>query len=198
MKSLFLVILFAGAASSLFAQLRYGVKAGPNISDVVITNYINPDAESDFDLKLGVHAGVFGSTMVNDKWSFGAELLYSDKGVKARSVVHLHYINAVFLVQYRFREMFVIEGGGEVGYLFSARSTYGDVSSTWNNKLDIGMDVGVVWLLTPRLHTGLRYYAGFSSVIDVTDNSNTTTPGETIKYQNRVLQLSLYLALEKK
>jgi hypothetical protein len=194
----FLLFVLTLAAGPCLAQVQYGIKSGLNISDVVITNYINRDAESDFDLKLGLHAGLFGSVALNDKWSLGAELLYSDKGVKARSVVHLRYINSVFLVQYQVNKVLLVEGGGEIGYLFAARSKYGDVSSTWNNKMDVGMDAGIVYLMTPRLHAGLRYYAGFSSVIDVTHIPSSTTPGETIKYQNRVLQVSLYYAIEKR
>jgi hypothetical protein len=36
-----------------------------------------------------------------------------------------------------------------------------------------------------------RYNAGFSSVIDTGDDNYNSPPGEPVKYQNRVLQLSV-------
>jgi hypothetical protein len=174
-------------------QFRIGCKAGINFADIVMTNYINPDVESDLSLKAGLHAGIFAASNLDERWSLAGELLYSNKGVKALDVVNLHYVNSVFLLQYQLKPKIIIEGGGELGYLIAARSEGQDVRNTWNNNLDIGLDVGVQYLFNDALAAGLRYSAGFSSVIDVQDSGS--QPGESLKYQNRVLQISLYYIL---
>ena len=174
------------------AQYRVGVKAGVNLADVVMTNYIDPDAESDLQSKLGMHAGIFASSRM-DKWKVVAEVLYSNKGVNANSIVNLHYVGAVCMAQYYVRPKLLVELGGEIDYLLAAKSEGEDVRNTWNNKLDLGIDVGMQYEFSEAFAAGARYFAGFSSVIDTQDGSGSQT--EPIKYQNRVLQISLYYSV---
>jgi hypothetical protein len=188
-----LAILFCLIASTTQAQITYGIKGGLNLSDVVLNDYINPDAESDFTMKLGPHAGLYFTTPASEKFSFAAELLYSDKGVKAVNPVHLHYINVPLLAQYRLTDELKVEVGPELGYMVAARSKYGNVSGIWSNKLDFGFDAGLLLNLNENFGVTLRYYAGFSSVIEPYQqrDSNNNPTSDKIKYQNRVLQLSL-------
>lgn len=166
-------------------QTEFGIKGGLNISDVVITNYVDPDAESDFHLKLGLHAGVFVKGMANERVGIAAELLYSDKGVND---IHLRYITLPLLVQYRLAEMVIAELGPEPGYLFSATSRYGNAVNTYNNKFDLALNAGIA-LDFPKVILGLRYCVGLFSVRDVQNIGNPGT--EQIKYQNRVVQLTI-------
>jgi len=172
----------------VFAQAEFGLKAGLNVSDIVMTNYINPDVESDLTLKLGPHAGVFINGMIHERVGMAAELLYSNKGVKGVSNIHLHYITLPLLFQYKLTDRISAEVGPEPGYMFSAHSEFGNVSNTYNNKFDLALDGGFR-LDTPRLVFGLRYCAGIFSVKEPIENAS--SPGEKIKYQNRVLQISL-------
>jgi hypothetical protein len=182
-----LILLLLPACA--FAQTEFGIKGGLNISDIVITNYINPDVESDFRLKLGLHAGFFVTGMVNDRLGMAAELLYSNKGVKANSDIHLHYITLPLMVQYQLTDHIFAEVGPEPGYMISATSQYGNVSGTYNQKIDLGLDGGLRYD-TPKLVFGLRYCVG---VFSVTEPVETVGPSgvEKIKYQNRVVQFSL-------
>jgi hypothetical protein len=179
------------------AQLDYGIKAGGHISDIVITNYINPDAESDYNLKLGFHAGAFARLQVFPRFHLGSDFQYTNRGVDAIGEINLHYISLSLLPLYSLSEKFMIELGPEFGYLFSAKSAYGNVSNIWNNKLDVGMDAGLYYKFYKKFTAGLRYYIGFSSVIDPTAmrDSNNIPTGETIKYQNRSLELSAYYTI---
>jgi hypothetical protein len=199
MKAGFVMLLLCQCvANSTCAQIAYGLKGGLNFADIVITNYVNADAESDFDLKTGVHAGMFANLEISEKFLLSGELLYSNRGVKAITNINLHYVDLVLLGKYRITDKFLGELGGQTGYLFAAKSGYGDVSNTWNNKLDIGLDLGLQYDFGKMISAGLRYYAGFSSVIDVRDESNSNTPGEKIKYQNRLLQLSVCVTVGRK
>ena len=119
--------------------------------------------------------------------------MYSNKGVKAISVVNLHYVGAVCMAQYYVAPKFIVEVGGEIDYLLTAKSEGEDVRNTWNNKLDLGIDVGVQYEFTEAFAAGARYFAGFSSVIDPNDDSSGQS--DPVKYQNRVLQISLYYSV---
>jgi hypothetical protein len=167
------------------AQTQFGLKTGLNISDIVITNYINPDVESDFQLKAGLHAGVFVKGMVNERVGVAGELLYSDKGVND---IHLRYITLPLLIQYKIKDKVFAEIGPEPGYLFSATSEYGNAASTYNNKFDLALNAGM-FIDMPRVIIGLRYCIGLFSVRNL--ESPGTPANEQIKYQNRVLQFSI-------
>jgi hypothetical protein len=176
-------------STAAYGQTEYGIKGGLNISDIVMTNYINPDVESDLNLKLGLHAGLFFNGMVNERFGMAAELLYSDKGVKGIGTnIHLHYITIPLILQYKLADNIFAEAGPELGYLFSARSKHGNVGNTYNNKFDLALDAGFRFN-TPKLIFGLRYCAGVFSVREPFENYN-ASGNEKIKYQNRVLQVS--------
>ena len=181
-------ILLLALPTQVFPQADLGIKGGLNISDIVMTNYIDPDVESDLRLKPGVHGGFFIRAMANDRFGLASELLYSNKGVKAASTnIHLHYVTLALMVQYKLSETIVAELGPEPGYLFSAHSKHGDASSIYTNKFDLSLNGGFR-LDTPKLIFGLRYCAGVFSVREPQFNG---TGMEKIKYQNRVLQLSV-------
>ena len=84
-----------------YGQAVFGIKGGLNLADIVMTNYINPDVESDLAIKAGLHAGVFVDGMVDERIGMAAELLYSNKGVKGFSNINLHYITLPLLAQYK-------------------------------------------------------------------------------------------------
>ena len=187
-RTRFLILWMVAVPAGVCAQAEWGIKAGLNVADVVMTNYVNPDVESDLTLKLGLHAGVFVASEVNDQVSMTAELLYSNKGVKGISNIHLHYIVLPLLIQYRLTERIAAEVGPEPGYMLAARSKYGSVANTYNNKFDLSLNAGFKFDFRKFL-VGLRYGAGVFSVRAPLENS--VYPGEKVKYQNRVLQLSV-------
>lgn len=171
------------------AQIEFGVKGGLNIADIVMTNYINPDVESDLRLKAGLHAGFFASGMMNERIGLMGEVLYSNKGVKANGNIHLHYMTVPLLVQYKLSSKIFAEVGPEFGYMFSATSDFGNASSSYSNKLDLGLDGGFR-LAADRFNVGLRYCVGMLSVREPIQLTS-TSGSEKIKYQNRVLQFFL-------
>lgn len=168
-----------------FSQTQIGIKAGLNVSDIVVTNYVDPDFESDLVLKVGLHAGFYLSGTMNERMGMVAELLYSDKGT---GDIHLHYITLPLLIDYKLSDRVSAEIGPEPGYLFSARSKYGNVINTYNNKFDLALDGGFRFNAS-RTFLSLRYCAGLFSVRNT--EAYAAPRNEKIKYQNRVLQFSL-------
>lgn len=193
MKSIVFFFLLFLTCGMIRAQISFGIKGGLNISDVVINNVNDPDAESDFNFKLGLHGGFFAIAEVGGKTGLSAELLYSNKGVRAINNINLHYITLPVFVRYLVAKKLIVEGGPELGYLLAAKSRYGNVSS-WNNQIDLGLDIGMQYYILSNMMLGLRFNAGISNVVNDTP---VTQQGEKIRYQNRVLQLSIGYTLYK-
>lgn len=186
-RSIFALSFFV--TTVCFGQTEFGIKTGLNISDIVMTNYINPDVESEFTVKMGLHAGLFMSSVVNEKFGMAAEVVYSNKGFRANPNINLHYITVPLLIQYKLADNIFAEIGPELGYLFSARSDNGNESGIYNNKFDLALDGGFRFN-APRLIFGVRYCAGVFSVREAIESFG-LSGNEKIKYQNRVLQLSV-------
>lgn len=166
-----------------------GVKAGLNLSDIVMTNYVNPDVESDLRIKAGLHAGFFAAGELRDRLGMSAEVQYSNKGVRGNTNINLHYIAVPLMAQYALGEKTYAELGPELAYMVAATSPFGNASSTYNNKLDLALNGGIGFDLSPWIIT-VRYSAGLFSVRDpftVTGISG----AEKVRYQNRVVQFSL-------
>jgi hypothetical protein len=195
MRTGFFCFVFLTIVITSEAQFSFGLKGGLNLTDVVINNTTdNPDAESDFNMKAGLHGGFFAIAEIDLRTGISAELLYSNKGVKAINNINLHYISLPVLVRYAIVDNLIAEGGPELSYLVSATSRYGNVSNIWNNKIDLGIDLGLNYLFTSRLSCGLRFNAGFTSVIKNAGNNST---GGKVRYQNRALQFSMAYVLRK-
>ena len=56
-------------------QTEFGIKGGLNVSDIVMTNYVNPDVESDLALKAGLHAGFFVTGSLNERIGMAGDLV---------------------------------------------------------------------------------------------------------------------------
>lgn len=190
MKSLWIIaFIFSLCIYTHGQSIHFGLKGGLNVADIVINNTTtDPDGESDFNLKPGIHAGVFANADVDERVGLSAELLYSVKGVKAINNINLHYVVLPLLVRYSLGEKFIVEAGPEVGYLVATSSPFGNVNSTYDNKLDIGLDFGLQYNITSDFTLGMRFNAGISSVIK---NPLGASQPENAKFQNRVLQVSL-------
>jgi hypothetical protein len=182
------LILFVAIPGVVYSQADLGIKAGLNVSDIVMTNYIDPDVESDLRVKAGLHAGLFIRAMTNERFGLIAEVLYSNKGVKAAGTdIHLHYIVLPLMFQYKLTDVTAAELGPEPGYLFSAHSRHGNANSIYSNRFDLSLNGGFRFD-TPKLIFGIRYSAGLFSVREPQING---TGMEKIKFQNRVLQFSI-------
>lgn len=174
------------------AQIILGVKGGLNLSDVVLNNLNNPDLEPAYQIKAGIHAGLFAVAEGENDFGLAVELLYSNKGVNALNRINLHYVTVPILLRYHLNERWIGEAGPEIGYLVTANSKYGNLNNTWDNKLDVGLDAGLQYQLG-KIYFGLRFNAGFSSVI----RNASSSAGQPVRYLNRVAQFSLAIPIKK-
>ena len=82
MKKLFLAgILSIFCVSASFAQVKFGVTAGVNASNVIVSNIDNTYSyDYNHDFKLGFQAGLVMDYSISEKFSIIPELLFSQRG----------------------------------------------------------------------------------------------------------------------
>ena len=115
------------AISSITAQenkIRFGVKAGLNISN---QNIDNPIFSGTLDNKLRFHAGGLVEIPFSKSFSLQLELLYSHQGYRddngiAKQTTFLHYINIPVLVNYSIIDNLKIQAGPQIGFLLSGKT----------------------------------------------------------------------------
>jgi len=166
LKSL-LILLTLAIYLPLNAQIKYGLKAGLNASNLSFPNLPNK-AE-----RLGFHVGIFSEIPFSDFIAIQPELSYSTKGAKFRplnekQVIVLDYVD--FLLPLSFKlSAFDLNVGPYVSYLVSKPDyKYSDknlVLLNGFNKIDAGLSAGLYYNLN-KIVFGFRYNQGFLNIAD--------------------------------
>ncbi|WP_347157833.1 porin family protein [Pontibacter chitinilyticus] len=186
-KLLFLFTLVLGTFTAAQAQSGFGVRVGGNLSN------LSGDLkdESQFDNKLGFHAGVtYNFAIVDDFFGIQPELLYSQKGFKnsnedfdvlgqtyrREGKVNYNYIDLPVLLHIKAGPIY-FEGGPQASYLLSLNnttktyindqlqsSTVDSKSTDGMRKFELGYAAGVGFT-TGVVSLGVRYNGGFSDFL---------------------------------
>ena len=173
MKKLFLTAAAVFAFGFANAQeVKFGAKAGLNMSD------INGDNVSNSDSRLSFHVGGFAEIKLADKFAIQPELVYSVQGTKFDTggsddlVYDLQYINLPVMFKYYVAEQFSLEAGPQVGFLTTAKLKLGDDSEDIKDSLkstDFGFNLGAGYNFTENISASLRYNIGLSDIPDSDD-----------------------------
>ena len=150
-----LLVTFIVANVAVKAQTpRVGVKGGLNFSNLFI------DDVDDENMRVGLHAGVFGQMMSEgDAIGLQSELLLSTKGASAqynflgadgRVSFNSLYLDVPVLLVIKLGDVVDLQGGGYGGFLLGAStSTKGDLGESYQeldkgnfNSFDYGLSVG--------------------------------------------------------
>lgn len=169
------------------AQIKFGVRAGLNASNVSFPNL--PEKSERF----GFHVGAFADVPVSPNFmSIQPELSYSVKGaafkfLNERQTLNMNYID--FLVPVAFKlDAFDLQVGPFASYLISTPDYkfYNDntVMVDAFKKFDAGLTAGLSYNFS-KIMVGVRYNQGF---IDVTNDNSRPFLG---KGKNAVGQVSL-------
>lgn len=145
---------------------HFGIKAGLNASSL---NY--PD-NSDMQTKIGFNAGLLAHIHTSSKmWAIQPELYYSSEGAKSKSnsdrSLNLGYLNLPVLIQYMFDNGFRLEAGPQLGFLMSAKSKVGNVSTDVKDRMQnavFSIPLGLGYLTTGGLGFDGRYNFGISNI----------------------------------
>jgi len=205
MKRVLLIIYFTAISICSYGQVDFGLKIGLNVASLIDAS----DDESrfqDYNPKISLNGGIVTSLQLSDKFSFIGELAYTDKGASynnpmtgSKGNLSLNYINLSFLPQYHFTNKISGLLGLELGYLFSAISRADNekfnVSSFWDNKIDLGLTTGLAYTINEKLAIDTRYIFGLlypvsTKIFFTEDGQNSMS--SMIKFRNHVLQFNVH------
>lgn len=129
LKKLIFIAFMAFFAIQCNAQkISYGLKAGPNISNVV------GESPYDFNSRTSFHAGVIADLSLSGKFGLQPELLFSSQGAKngpnpwydingyenVRSELELNYLSIPVMGEYLFLPGLSIQLGPQISYLLNS------------------------------------------------------------------------------
>jgi len=187
-----LVVVFVLIASYGYAQdLKFGAKAGLNLSNIV------GDDVKDVDMKTGLYFGGFLNVPLNTRQSIQVELLYSRQGWKveeesAEETLKLSYLNIPLLFRQSLGASNKIHfySGPQLGFLLDAEADYEDEFGSdtedvddYINNIDFSLNLGFSIVVSDNMSLDLRYNKGLSKVLDFDD--------EDIKAYNSSFQVGV-------
>ena len=189
MKTKIIILLMAGSIflviNCLNAQeTRAGIKGGLN--SATLTGYTG-------NSRISGHAGVFVHNVINNRWCFQPELLFSGEGQRyfgdgEKRTIALDYIQLPLMIQYFPIRQLYLEAGPQVGILASARDK-GSNGLAINIKNDfsnaqVGMNIGVGVKANNSIGFYGRYCFGLTDVStfdNIVDHSRVGQVGLSIR-----------------
>ena len=204
-KLLIIVVAFTMTTKS-FAQVKYGVKAGLNLANMLEKDDDETYSE-DYSMKIGFHLGGTAEIPISEKFSVQPGLLFSTKGFKMKIEgidgffedmninVNLNYleipINAIYKIELGSSKL-CINTGPYLGYALSGKVSYDkdsesiDIGSSDDDDLkalDYGFNIGAGIEINDAITIGLQYGLGLGNLSIDTDNG--------YKLNNRVIGISV-------
>jgi hypothetical protein len=195
-KKLLLTVVVMILASYTFAQgISGGIKAGLNLAD---QKYSSDGSTADTKVKPGLHAGLFLTAMINEKFAVQPEVLFSMQGSKldidgfdGDYETFFNYIAIPVLARYNITDRISVHAGPQFGFLLSAETeiSYGtqvmktDIKEYYKTT-EISGAIGGEIDIIGGLGAGVRYVFGLSQIHkDDIDNTG--------KVKNSVFQIYL-------
>lgn len=197
MKKIFILAagLFITGAASAQSPVRFGVKAGVNIA-----NIIKDDGDNNFstDAKTGFNAGLTADIPLTSGIAFTPEVLFSQKGYKLSNSFGeysqtTNFIDIPILASIRLASPLNLVVGPQVSFLMSTKNKfetgYGSVEDVNENsdkfkKSLLGGVIGARYDLTQNVDIHARYALDFQK-----NNENGTS--NTPEFKNQVWSFGL-------
>lgn len=196
-----LLLLFITVQS--FAQVKFGVKAGLNLSNMTEKDDVHTYSNN-YKMKTGFHLGVTAEFPISEFFSFEPALLYSTKGfidkdLDYKATASVNYLeipmNAIYKINLGGTMMLISAGpylgfalsgkykGTEHGLDFDESINIGNNEDTDDIKaLDYGLNIGV-GVEIKQIIIGLQYGLGLANI--------STYTGEGSKSSNKVIGISV-------
>ena len=205
-NKLFIIVVAFTMTTKSFAQVKYGVKAGLNLANMLEKDYDETYSE-DYSMKIGFHLGGTAEIPISEKFSVQPGLLFSTKGFKMKIEgldgffedmninVNLNYleipINAIYKIELGSSKL-CINTGPYLGYALSGKVSYDEDSESIDigssddddlKALDYGFNIGAGIEINDAITIGLQYGLGLGNLSIDTDNG--------YKLNNRVIGISV-------
>ena len=201
MKKVLLVTVCMGVAYFSHAQVKFGFKAGANLSNVGGKDAIGASS------LIGFHGGVQAGIPLVSSLSLQPELFYSAQGTKVevetsgdgdeiittKANTHLNYLALPVLLQYRHASGMFVQTGPQLSYLLSAKVKANGQSEDLKEdfkKMDLSWTLGVGYAIADgKIGFNVRYNFGLSKLGKAAD-------GEApAKVYGRVFQAGVFYSL---
>ncbi len=157
MKVSLLLILAASWASLSFAQVDFGVKAGPNLSTWIIYGQANP-------YLLGYNVGLIARIPVSQRFFVGSGVVFNTRGTAHYDldVEKLSYLSIPAQIGFKIGRRLQIMAGADFGFLLAAvnKEIYANGGMnlrTLFRTVDIGFDGSVRYCFTKNLGIDFSY-----------------------------------------
>jgi Outer membrane protein beta-barrel domain len=162
MKKIILFAAFAVVAFATQAQVKFGAKAGLNLSTWT------GDVENQ-KMKPGFYVGGLANIKVADQFSIQPELLFSAEGSKDADVnYNTMFVNIPVMAQYNTPSGFYVEAGPQLGFLVSAKAKADGESEDikdFLNTTNFGASFGAGYNMGSGFGFGARYNLGLSNAL---------------------------------
>ena len=189
MKKIILVLSVIYSSSIACAQVRFGVKAGYNLSTLIYSGTISLNGERPIS---GFNAGVYASIPLSESFSLVPECVYSAQGTSfqtntSNGKLNYDYLNVPVLIRYKLPKGIFFETGLQVGILLSANEKTNAYTTDIMYKTygrDFAWPMGLGYQM-PKQHFGvdLRYNLGLVNIL---------ISGSDVNVKNSVFQFGLF------
>jgi Outer membrane protein beta-barrel domain len=215
MKKIILSLsILAIATLSANAQIKFGLKAGANVSNIIGDHSLSADETEDenslqFTTKFGFNAGAFVNLPIKGKFSIQPEVIYSLQGANYKitntdelsgdqtvSTGHLNltYVQVPILAKLTFAHKFYLQTGPQLGFLMSAKDKFSggtaDVKSNYQS-IDFAWGIGLGYTLPMGVGFDIRYDLGITAV-DKTSSDDNSGADSGLKDHNSNLQVGVF------
>ena len=183
MKKVLLLFVFASSLIVSQAQVKFGGKAGLNLS-----TFSGDDADG-AKSKIGFNIGALVEIPVASSFAVKPEVVFSTQGAKDEeggdTKLNMNYLNVPVLGKYTSTSGFFAETGPQIGFLMSAKAKSDEVDIDVKDgfkSTDFSWAFGIGYeMLESGFGVNLRYNLGLSNL-----------PDEDAKFKNSVFQLGIF------
>ena len=193
-----LVFLTIVSSAQSLIPIKYGIKAGLNLSSLNISS-IEGVQPTDNSSQMGIAAGFIVHIPLSDEWFINPEVLYSQKGAsfnyafthdyeinqrdeyKTTNQVTLSYVELNPTISYKATDKLALNFGPSVSFLIGEDITPQDLERDNANtahiltdglvetaSLDVGLNLGISYFFTEHFFVDSRVYTGFLEVASAT------------------------------
>jgi hypothetical protein len=169
MKKVILFAAFAVVAFATQAQVKFGAKAGLNLST---WGGDAKDLLGDVKMKPGFYIGGLANISVSENFAVQPELLVSAEGTKTTDGTTVNFntmfINVPVVAQYKTASGFYVEAGPQLGLLVSAKAKADGDSEDIKDDLqstNFSAVLGLGYTMSNGFGFGARYNLGLSNAL---------------------------------
>ncbi|OIR12798.1 hypothetical protein GALL_58650 [mine drainage metagenome] len=168
-KTFSFIILFMAICFSSFSQLKFGFKAGLNVSTISNVSY-----SSGYNRAAYFNVGITTRKDFSKRFYFSPQLLFSEKGFSERLMpsgtihLHLNYISLPLYCGFKLTKGISFKAGPEISYLVSAKGKTSGSSNDitdFYNRIDVSISSGLNIKLGKQFFTEVMFDYGMTNVI---------------------------------